>query len=106
MARFDEKGVIILNRRKITLNEQLVNTYLQKQNEDKSGTQILTELIKRIAEGEYDEVIKHMPNKKTVQKNVFDKDIEKAKEKAKILGYSRLSDLVEDVLKYEIDKNY
>lgn len=104
MARFDEKGVIKLNRRKITLNESLVNTYLQNRSEDKSGTLILTELINRIVKGDYDEIIRRVPEKKVVQKNVFDKDIEKAKEKAKLLGYSRLSDLVEDVLKYEIGK--
>ncbi len=93
-----------MNRRKITLNESLVNTYLQNRSEDKSGTLILTELINRIVKGDYDEIIRRVPEKKVVQKNVFDKDIEKAKEKAKLLGYSRLSDLVEDVLKYEIGK--
>lgn len=93
-----------MNRRKITLNDSLVNTYLQNRSEDKSGTLILTELINRIVKGDYDEIIRRVPEKKVVQKNVFDKDIEKAKEKAKLLGYSRLSDLVEDVLKYEIGK--
>lgn len=89
-------------RKKLYLNEKVTNEYISeiKLNDEKiSSTKILTELTKDIANGKYDEKIKKMPSKKSVQKNVLDDYVEQARKKATELGYSKLSDLVEDVMK-------
>ena len=89
-------------RKKLYLNEKVTNEYISeiKLNDEKiSSTKILTELTKDIANGKYDEKIKKMPSKKSVQKNVLDDYIEQARKKATELGYSKLSDLVEDIMK-------
>lgn len=89
-------------RKKLYLNEKIANEYFSEiklNDEKRSSTKILTELTKEIAYGKYDEKIKKMPSKKRVQKNVLDDYIEQARKKATELGYSKLSDLVEDIMK-------
>ncbi|MGI8143810.1 hypothetical protein [Staphylococcus haemolyticus] len=89
-------------RKKLYLNEKIANEYFSeiKLNDEKlSSTKILTELTKEIACGKYDEKIKKMPSKKSVQKNVSDEYVEKARKKATELGYNKLSDLVEEVMR-------
>lgn len=89
-------------RKKLYLNEKVADEYIieiKLNNEKLSSTKILTELTKDIANGKYDEKIKKMPSKKSVQKNVLDEYVEQARKKATELGYSKLSDLIEDVMK-------
>lgn len=89
-------------RKKLYLNEKIANEYFSeiKLNDEKlSSTKILTELTKEIACGKYDEKIKQLPSKERIQKNLFDDYVEQARKKATELGYSKLSDLVEDVMK-------
>lgn len=95
-----------MNRRKLLLDEYLVKQYFEQKRTkiDKSETMILTDLIKEIADGHYDDVLKQIPNKKRVQKNVLDINVEQAKTKANDLGYSKLTQLIETILEYEVNK--
>ena len=89
-------------RKKLYLNEKIANEYFSeiKINDEKlSSTKILTELTKDIANGKYDEKIKQLPSRERIQKNLFDDYIEQARKKATELGYNKLSDLIEDVMK-------
>lgn len=89
-------------RKKLYLNEKIANEYFSeiKINDEKlSSTKILTELTKDIANGKYDEKIKQLPSRERIQKNLFDDYIEQARKKATELGYNKLSDLIEDIMK-------
>lgn len=87
-------------RKKIQLNKAIANTYFEtQQNKGRSSTDLLTELSKEIAYGKYDEKIKQLPSRERIQKNLFDDYVEQARKKATELGYNKLSDLIEDVMK-------
>lgn len=93
-----------MERRKVLLKKEKVDKLakmISKDDEHINHTSLFNEICKAIANGFYDDKIEQKEKNK-IRINVYKEHVEQAREKAKELGYGTLSELIEDVIDYEI----
>lgn len=86
-------------RKQIRISKALLNDYMKHQDHD-GFTHVITEMCKRITDGDYDHITYQQDKKKQV--NVNSEYVNKAQQKAKKLGYNQLSDMIDDIIREEL----